>query len=196
MAKRGDGIPDNARKRSNLEVITVALVTRVNIDEATKRVQGVAFATKDQKFRVSANKEVLVAASAINTPQLLILSGIGQSKHLEELGIDFPKGQNLMEHPQFLGLTFLDSIEQYLQGSGPLTSTTEALGFLQGDTTDGTPAVMYTFSPHSGSSSPIVARMYNYNNNLIENYLNNLNPSSNVSFSLILLHQKFREALL
>ena len=168
MTKRGDGIPDNARKRSNLEVVTVALVTRVNIDEATKRAQGVAFATKDQKFRVSANKEVLVAASAINTPQLLILSGIGQSKHLEELGIDiiadFPEGQNVMKHPQFLALTFHtnyspqgsnldDSIEQYLQGSGPLTSTAEALGFLQRDTTDGTPAVMYTFSPHSGKQS-------------------------------------------
>ncbi|XP_063922835.1 glucose dehydrogenase [FAD, quinone]-like [Zophobas morio] len=203
----GTAFLDNARKRSNLEVVTGALVTRVNINEETKRAEGVEFATKEQKFRVSATKEVLVAAGAINTPQLLMLSGIGPSKHLEELGIDviadLPVGQNLMEHPQFLGLTFHtnysaqgsnldDSIEQYLQGSGPLTSTAEALGFLHGSSIDGTPTIMYAFSPPSGSSSPIVARMYNYNDDLIENYLNKLNPSSDVSFSLILLHQKSR----
>ena len=58
--------------------------------------------------KVFAKKEVIVAGGAINSPKLLMLSGIGPKKHLENLGIkliqDLPVGKNLMDHPTIDGL--------------------------------------------------------------------------------------------
>ncbi|CAG2172721.1 unnamed protein product, partial [Oppiella nova] len=52
---------------------------------------------------VYANKEVIVSGGAINSPQLLILSGVGPKDHLQSLGIpvilDLPVGDNYMNHP-------------------------------------------------------------------------------------------------
>lgn len=52
-----------------------------------------------------------MAAGAINTPQILMLSGVGPAEHLHSLGIhvvrDLPVGQNLQDHVGMAGLTFL-----------------------------------------------------------------------------------------
>ena len=56
-------------------------------------------------FIVEANKEVIICGGAINTPQLLMLSGIGPSSHIGHFGItplvDLPAvGQHLVDHPR------------------------------------------------------------------------------------------------
>ncbi|XP_071626875.1 glucose dehydrogenase [FAD, quinone]-like [Temnothorax longispinosus] len=96
--------------RTNLHLTRESTVTKVLIDRITNRAIGVEFVKHNQRIRVFANKEVILCAGAIGSPQLLMLSGIGPAKHLSELGInviqDAPVGDNLMDHPVFFGLTF------------------------------------------------------------------------------------------
>lgn len=86
------------KDRPNLFVIKHAHVTKVNIDEK-KRATGVEFIVDNKKLNAKAKKEVILSAGTVNTPQLLMLSGIGPRKHLKELGIkvvaDLPVGKNL-----------------------------------------------------------------------------------------------------
>jgi choline dehydrogenase len=91
------------RKRPNLTVVPHALATRV-LFEAT-RATGVEWARGGVLQRARAAREVILAAGAIQSPQLLQLSGIGPADHLGALGIavvaDVPGvGENLQDHYQ------------------------------------------------------------------------------------------------
>lgn len=89
------------RKRKNLAVLKYALVTKILL-EGDKAV-GVEVVKSGRKYKVRARKEVILSAGAINTPQLLMLSGIGPRQHLNDMRIplvkDLPVGENLMDHP-------------------------------------------------------------------------------------------------
>ncbi|KAM7347189.1 glucose dehydrogenase [FAD, quinone]-like [Cochliomyia hominivorax] len=89
-------------KRPNLHIRKYALVTKVLIDPKTKTAYGVTYEHKGKTFQVLARKEVIVSAGAINSPQLLMLSGVGPAKHLRDVGIkplqDLAVGYNLQDH--------------------------------------------------------------------------------------------------
>ena len=90
-----------ARSRPNLEVVTGALVRRILL--ANGRATGVAYAKDGVETQAQADREVLLSGGAINSPQLLMLSGIGPADHLAAHGIDValdaPQvGQNLQDH--------------------------------------------------------------------------------------------------
>ncbi|XP_073835221.1 glucose dehydrogenase [FAD, quinone]-like [Musca autumnalis] len=89
-------------KRPNLHIKKRALVTQILIDPDTKTAYGVRFESNGQSFVVKARMEVISSAGAINTPQLLMLSGVGPAKHLKEVGIkplaDLAVGFNLQDH--------------------------------------------------------------------------------------------------
>ncbi|MFZ6731440.1 GMC family oxidoreductase [Undibacterium sp. Ji42W] len=92
-------------KRNNLQVETGCHVTRILFEG--KRAVGVEYRQGGQTKTLKAGKEVLLAAGAFQTPQLLMLSGVGDSKALQALGIpvvhDLPGvGQNLQDHPDFV----------------------------------------------------------------------------------------------
>ncbi|XP_046483282.1 glucose dehydrogenase [FAD, quinone]-like [Neodiprion pinetum] len=98
--------------RRNLHISTNSLVHKILIDETTKTAYGVEFVRKNMRHIVRAKKEVILSAGAIQSPQLLMLSGIGPKDHLEEVGVkvihDSPGvGQNLQDHVIIGGLTFL-----------------------------------------------------------------------------------------
>lgn len=99
------------RKRKNLFVTKNSQVTRVLIDPTTKRAYGVEFVKNGRKHFVRARKEVILSAGAINSPQLLMLSGVGPQNHLKSLNIpviqNLPVGENLQDHVALGGLTFL-----------------------------------------------------------------------------------------
>jgi choline dehydrogenase len=99
------------RHRRNLHVSKWSLVTNILIDRDTKTAYGVEFVRDKTKFVVRARKEVIVSAGAINSPQLLMLSGIGPREHLLQLGIpvirDLKVGYNLMDHIGMMALTFV-----------------------------------------------------------------------------------------
>lgn len=89
------------RHRSNLEVFTGTLARRILIENG--RAVGVAYAHRGREVQVRAEREVLLAGGAINSPQLLMLSGVGPADHLRERGIavqmDAPQvGLNLQDH--------------------------------------------------------------------------------------------------
>ncbi|EWC60559.1 Choline dehydrogenase [Actinokineospora spheciospongiae] len=88
--------------RKNLTVRTGALSTRVVLDGG--RAVGVEYLSGGQTSVVRAEREVLLSGGAVNSPQLLMLSGIGPAEHLRELGIDVAVslpgvGENLHDHP-------------------------------------------------------------------------------------------------
>ena len=90
-----------ATRRPNLTVATGALATRVVLDGA--RAVGVAYLKGGRERIARAEREVLLAGGAFNSPHLLMLSGIGPADHLREMGIavalDLPGvGQNLRDH--------------------------------------------------------------------------------------------------
>ena len=96
-----------AKGRRNLHVSVRSLATKVSIENS--RATGVFFVKNNKKYFVHAKKEVVVSGGAVNSPQLLMLSGIGPKEHLEELGIpvkaDLPVGQNLQDHTLLLAVT-------------------------------------------------------------------------------------------
>jgi choline dehydrogenase-like flavoprotein len=89
-----------ARGRKNLTVTTDAQTTRVLLEGT--RATGIEYVKNGATVRADAAREVIVAAGAFNTPQLLMLSGIGPAEHLRSFGIavaaDLPVGKQLQDH--------------------------------------------------------------------------------------------------
>jgi choline dehydrogenase len=92
-----------ARRRANLRVETGAQATGITFDG--QRASGVAYVQRGEAKRARARREVLLAAGALQTPQLMMLSGVGPAAHLAQHGIpvrvDAPGvGGNLQDHLQ------------------------------------------------------------------------------------------------
>lgn len=89
------------RNRPNLTVSTGAHATEIVFDG--DRAVGVAYVAGRRRHVAHAAQEVVVAAGAINSPQLLMLSGLGPADELRRHGIsvrvDLPVGHNLQDHP-------------------------------------------------------------------------------------------------
>jgi choline dehydrogenase len=90
--------------RSNLTLVTHALATRVLFEG--RRARGLLYVRGTQTHRVRIDKEVILSAGPINSPQLLKLSGVGPGPELQSLGIevvhDLPGvGENLQDHLEF-----------------------------------------------------------------------------------------------
>lgn len=96
-----DFLTDDVRARENFTLITGAHVLRVVIEEG--RAVGVEVREGDLTRTITARREVILSAGTFNTPQILMLSGIGPQDHLRSLGIDvvvdLPAiGSNLQDH--------------------------------------------------------------------------------------------------
>lgn len=90
-----------ALRRPNLTVITKAMTTKIQIENG--RATGIEYKKDDKLHIATARKEVLLSSGVINTPQLLMLSGIGDRAKLADIGVanivEAPEvGQNLQDH--------------------------------------------------------------------------------------------------
>jgi choline dehydrogenase len=152
-------------KRPNLEVVTGAQVLGLMLD--ANKATGVRYRRKrggEQLARASA--EVILAAGAYGSPQILMLSGIGPADHLNEVGVapihDLPGvGENLQDHPYVVGVwdapggdDLADAekpkylLEWMLRRSGPLTSTVaEAFAFIRSRPGLPAPDIQFHFAP-------------------------------------------------
>ena len=93
------------KKRKNLSVETHAHVHRIMF-EGTRAV-GVEVTAGDGTRIIRARREVILAAGALQTPQLLMLSGVGDTRELDRLAIPVVQhlpgvGKNLQDHPDFI----------------------------------------------------------------------------------------------
>ncbi|XP_059222546.1 glucose dehydrogenase [FAD, quinone] [Stomoxys calcitrans] len=141
-------------KRSNLKVIKNAQVTKINFDKTADQVISIEFKLKQSKIlKVPIRKEAILSAGSIDSPKILMLSGVGPSNHLKALHIDqkhdLPVGQNLQDHviaKVFMRLlankteptASLDELYEYLMHQkGPLGSTgvSSLITFLQSNAT-------------------------------------------------------------
>jgi len=135
-----------ALAQDNLTIQGEALAHKLLINEG--RCTGVAFEAGGEMFEVKAKAEVIVCGGALNSPQLLMLSGIGPKAALAALGItvvnDLPGvGQNLQDHAMaplayhclkpvsLAGAAAPEQAELFAEGMGLLTSNiAEAGGFM------------------------------------------------------------------
>ncbi len=101
-------------QRPGLSVLTGAMVSRVTLRGT--RATGVEFVHRGTAQRAEATREVVLCGGAFNSPQVLMLSGIGPAVHLRKMGIeacvDLPVGRNLQDH-------LMVNLEWSRQGSGP-----------------------------------------------------------------------------
>lgn len=102
------------KNRKNLFVRKLSQVTKILIDPITKTATGVQYVCEGKFHTVRARREVILSAGAINSPQVLMLSGVGPADHLKEMNIntivDLPVGFNLMDHAAPGALTFTTNV--------------------------------------------------------------------------------------
>lgn len=162
-----------ARGRQNLEVITDAQTHRLVIEEG--RVRGVEARIKGQMQTVRARREVVLSAGAIGSPQIMMLSGLGDPEDLRPHGIEVQAeltgvGKNLQDHLQARPVfkTDLSTINietnnllkqamiaaQYaLTGKGPMTMAASlGTGFLKTEEHLETPDIQFHIQPFSADN--------------------------------------------
>ncbi len=164
-----------AMHRKNLTVLTNATTTKVVVEtqDALKRATGVEFQHNGEKCFVSARRETILASGAINTPQLLQLSGLGNPALLQQHGITPVHtlngvGENLQDHLQLRVAFKVQNVRtlneqanswfgkakmalQYaVSRSGPLSMAPSQLGaFAKSDPTQKTANLEYHIQPLS-----------------------------------------------
>jgi choline dehydrogenase len=163
-----------AKDRPNLQVVTHALVTRVLIHKGVT--QGVEYLTAEGLQRHHASQEVLLSAGAINSPQILMLSGVGPAETLRQhciaVQVDLPGvGRNLQDHlaPRIRCTTTVEhsfpalsdeqkkaALAEYQESrTGPLTSNfVEVGGFVRLSDEEACPGLQLFFSPSLHSDYP------------------------------------------
>ncbi|XP_023946731.2 ecdysone oxidase-like [Bicyclus anynana] len=91
-----------SKDRKNLHVLKNTLVTEILFDKNRNAIGVKAISADNRVLTILAKKEVIVSAGALNTPKLLMLSGIGPKEHLQSMNInvrsDLPVGLNLQDH--------------------------------------------------------------------------------------------------
>lgn len=161
--------------RSNLKVLINARVTKLFSRKWDKKMQGIELIDKfGIKKRIKADKEIILTAGAIGSPQILLASGIGPENDLKRLGIPLhhplPVGQNLHNHVS-IGIKMsinnvkyddinIEAINEYLKNqSGPLSSTglTQVTAFLESSrATQGIPDIQVFFDGFSSNCGELI----------------------------------------
>lgn len=162
------------KQRTNLHINTEALVTKILIKQngAENKAVGLDYFQNGSKMRVLARKEIILCAGAINTPKLLMQSGIGPRQYLEYLDIntyyDLPVGSNLQDHVSVclpvIKLTktattckfsqkLRDIMTYYTKSDGPLSANIQVIAFLETIYSDiiGTPDLEIRFQGHDSN---------------------------------------------
>lgn len=133
-------------KRPNLNVISEAFVTKLIIDPISKEALGVQYIKNGAYYTIYARKEVILSAGSINSPKILMVSGIGPQEQLHNLNIPvlspLKVGFNLQDHvttdalvialtnktstmvsPEQLSNEIYDYYYQHPKKNGPLSTT-------------------------------------------------------------------------
>ena len=137
-----------AMDRPNLTVVTSALTTMVNFEG--RRAVGVDYVHQGQVMQARAEREVILSGGAINSPHLLLLSGIGPADELGPFGIDMVHelpgvGKNLQDH---LGTWIRWEINEPVSASG---ATPEELAAMQKEYEEQKTGLLTTTTVNAGA---------------------------------------------
>lgn len=200
--------------RKNLTVITDATVQKILMEG--KKAVGICYLVKGNKQEIHCKKEVIISAGAFGSPQLLMLSGIGNEDKIAPHGIEHIHqldgvGENLQDHvdimtvkhfrktellayrPKAMWWAVKQSVKYFTDRTGLLTSVVaEAGGFIKSDKSLETPDLQLHFIPAAMDDHGRNAKMlFNYGISL---HACLLRPKSRGSVSLYganpLLHPK------
>lgn len=128
---------DPNKNRTNLHILANSFVTKILFNQNTA--VGVQFTRNGQNYTVMASREIILSAGTIGSAQILLLSGVGPTSHLQSLGIDvvqnLPVGNNLHDHTNTIlyfdipdqsrayariDLTVQNLYNYYINNDGPL----------------------------------------------------------------------------
>ena len=197
---------DAAQQRPNLTVMTEATVDSLSLSQDPDRMRatGVKLLHKGQRLEIQAAKEVLLAAGAVASPQLLQLSGIGPQDELQSHSIAVRRnldgvGKNLQDHLQIRTIYQVDNtvtlnqrartpwgrammgLEYFLKKTGPLTMPPSQLGaFAKSDPSQPSANIEWHVQPLSLDKFGSPLHRYN----AITPSVCNLRPSSRGTVSL------------
>ncbi|XP_065223661.1 glucose dehydrogenase [FAD, quinone]-like [Planococcus citri] len=200
------------KDRQNLSVMKETLVTKVLID-GNKKVYGVKVFRNNVYQEIIAKKEVILTAGALNSPQILMLSGIGPRDHLTDLNIplinDLKVGYNLQDHVFLINLLARNTAKEFKEVSphdllySYLTKKTEwgSMGILdtmvfvdtQNMTNDYPDIQIHHFShPVKTNALPDYLRTVNLPEELIEKYVKENEKHNLIHINPTLLRPKSR----
>lgn len=182
--------------RKNLRVAKHAYVTKILIDQNNKA-YGVKFVYKGKKMTAYARKEVILSAGVFQSPQLLMLSGVGPKDHLKKFNIpvktDIPVGKNLVDHCSiYIFFRFNPSAQNPLQdlyntyeyavhGSGGLNSrgVTNVNGFINLNDENGIPQFQFQ------------VMYYKKNTSSLKGFMDKQNYRSSIKRALLCENEKY-----
>ncbi|KAG5872358.1 hypothetical protein JTB14_008009 [Gonioctena quinquepunctata] len=195
-------------KRSNLNITLNAFVTKIL--SKGKSTYGVEFIQGGKRYIARANLETILSAGSINSPQLLLLSGIGPETELEKLGIktknNLPSvGKNLEDHAMFVNLFFRtnltypnrtleENLRRYSKAESPLTNGAgaEQVGFINTKTPGkGDPDVEFISVPPISGSKFDTKILYNVRDDY-KKVFEGFSDLTDLNFLLLKLQPKSR----
>ena len=159
------------KNRPNLKIVTNAHVQKINFEG--KKAEGVSYYKKDKLNTVKANREVILSAGSIGSPQILQVSGVGDAKKLKDNNINVVHeikevGKNLQDHLMFRPVykvknlkslnkkinslfgNLLIGLEYIFKQSGPMTmGASQVCGFAKSDPSRATPNLQFHVQPIS-----------------------------------------------
>lgn len=193
------------RGRANLHIQTNAMVSRIDIQG--KKAVSVTYRQGDKDITAQARQEILLSGGSINSPMLLMQSGIGPAKHLKDLGIslelDAPGvGGNFMDHysvgqhyarngtgPFWKTMRYdrlaLAMVQRTLFGTGGVSGVPSGMiGFLKSDEKESIPDLQFLFLATSFMAHPYFAPFKQPFEDSFGTRIVNLRPESRGRLSL------------
>ncbi len=198
------GYLNPVKKRDNLKIIVHAHVQKINFDN--KKAESVSYFLGDELITIKANKEIILSAGSIGSPQLLQVSGIGNSQKLKKHGIKIIKelngvGENLQDHLMFRPVykvnnlkslnkkinsifgNILIGLEYVFFQSGPMTmGASQVCGFAKSDSSRETPNLQFHIQP---ISTDILGASKLHNFHGITPTVANIRPTSRGQISIV-----------
>ena len=192
------------KKRSNLKIIINAHVKKINFEN--KVAKEVEYWANNHLFTVSANKEIILSSGAIGSPQILQVSGIGDSNKLKKLGIEMIHelkgvGENLQDHLMFRPIykiqklkslnkkinslfgNLLIGLEYVFNRSGPMTIGASQLGmFAKSDPSIELPDLQWHVQPMSMDT---LGATKNHDFHAFTPTVSNIRPTSKGHISIV-----------
>ena len=165
------GYLNPVKKRGNLKIIVHAHVQKINFDN--RKAVSVSYFLGNELRTIKANKEIILSAGSIGSPQLLQVSGLGNGQKLKQHGIKVIKelngvGENLQDHLMFRPVykvnnlkslnkkinslfgNLLIGLEYIFFQSGPMTmGASQVCGFAKSDSSRETPNLQFHIQPIS-----------------------------------------------